>query len=212
MPATDLSREMRAIAKRAVVIPAVTLERAEDAVPLARALAAGGLTVLEIMFRSPAAAEAIRAVARGVPEALVGAGTLLRPADVKAARLAGARFCVSPGATRALLEAVEGAGLPFLPGAGTASEAMKLAERGWTVLKFFPAEAMGGAASLGAFAGPLPHVAWCPTGGVTAANAADYRRLANVVCVGGSWPAPAEAIAARDWARIERLAKVAAGS
>ena len=210
MAASDLSREMRALAKRAVVIPAVTIERAEDAVPLARALSAGGLKVLEIMFRSPVAAEAIRAVAREAPDMVVGAGTLLRPSDVKAARLAGARFCVSPGATRGLLEAVAGAQLPFLPGAATASEAMKLAERGWTTLKFFPAEASGGAAALGALAGPLPHVAWCPTGGVTAANAADYRRLANVACVGGSWPAPADAIAARDWGRIEALAREAA--
>ena len=210
MAAADLSREMRAIAKRAIVIPAVTLERAEDAVPLARALAAGGLKVLEIMFRSPVAGEAIRAVAREVPDVVVGAGTLLRPADVKAARLAGARFCVSPGATRALLEAVEGARLPFLPGAATASEAMALADRGWTMLKFFPAEASSGAAALGALAGPLPHVGWCPTGGVGAGNVVAYRKLANVVCVGGSWPAPADAIAARDWGRIEALAREAA--
>lgn len=208
MPATELSAAMREICAGAGVIPAVTLERAEDAAPLARALAAGGLRVIEIMFRSPAAPDAIRA-ATTVPGATVGAGTLLTPADVEAAKAAGARFGVSPGATRALLEAAEVAGLPLLPGAATASEAMALSERGWTMLKFFPAEAMGGAASLGALAGPLPRIGWCPTGGVTPSNTPAYRRLPNVVCVGGSWPAPAEAIAARDWGRIEALAREA---
>lgn len=211
MPATDLSARMRALCTRAAVIPAVTLERAEDAVPLARALAAGGLTVIEIMFRSAAAAEAIRAIAARVPQVTVGAGTLLGSADVEAAQAAGARFGVSPGATRALLEAAEAAGLPLLPGAATASEAMRLAGRGWTMLKFFPAEAMGGTATLGALAGPLPRIGWCPTGGVTRASTPAYRRLPNVVCVGGSWPAPREAIAAHDWARIETLAREAAG-
>ena len=210
MEATELSARMSALCARAGVIPAVTLERAEDAAPLARALAAGGLAVVEIMFRSPAAAEAIRAAAAEVPEATIGAGTLLTAADVEAAMAAGARFGVSPGATPALLDAAEAAGLSLLPGAGTASEAMALAGRGWTMLKFFPAEAMGGAATLGALAGPLPRIGWCPTGGVTAANAAAYRRLPNVVCVGGSWPAPREAIAARDWGRIEALAREAA--
>jgi len=211
MPAADLSAEMRALCKRAVVLPAVTLERADDAPPLARALAAGGLRVIEIMFRSPAAIEAIRAAVAKVPEAVIGAGTLLRPEDVAAAKAAGARFGVSPGATRALVEAAEAAGLPLLPGAATATEAMWLAERGWTTLKFFPAETSGGAPALGALAAPLPHISWCPTGGVRRANAAAYRALPNVLCVGGSWPAPAEAIAARDWNRIEALAREAAG-
>ena len=211
MNASELSAAMREICGRAAVIPAVTVDAPADAVPLARALAAGGLGVIEIMFRSPAAADAIRAVAAKVPNATVGAGTLLTPADVEAARVAGARFGVSPGATRALLDAAETAGIPLLPGAATASEAMALAERGWTMLKFFPAEAMGGSATLGALAGPLPRIAWCPTGGVTRANAPAYRRLPNVVCVGGSWPAPREAIAARDWGRIEALAREASG-
>ena len=210
MEVAELSADMREICARAGVIPAVTVDEPADAVPLARALAAGGLAVVEIMFRSPAAADAIRAIATKVPKATVGAGTLLTPADVEAAKAAGARFGVSPGATPALLDAAEAAGLPLLPGAATASEAMRLAERGWTMLKFFPAEAMGGTATLGALAGPLPRIAWCPTGGVTRANAAAYRRLPNVLCVGGSWPAPRDAIATRDWNRIEALAREAA--
>jgi 2-dehydro-3-deoxyphosphogluconate aldolase/(4S)-4-hydroxy-2-oxoglutarate aldolase len=129
---------------------------------------------------------------------------------VRAAQEAGARFLVSPGATRALVEAAEAAALPLLPGAATASEAMALAERGWTMLKFFPAEASGGAPALGALAAPLPHIGWCPTGGVGPKNAADYRVLPNVACVGGSWPAPTDAIRAGDWARIEALAREAA--
>ena len=210
MNATELSATMREICARAGVIPAVTIDEPADAAPLARALASGGLAVVEIMFRSPAAADAIRAAAGRVPQATVGAGTLLTPADVQAAKGAGARFGVSPGATPAVLDAAEAEGLPLLPGAATASEAMALAERGWTMLKFFPAEAMGGSATLGALAGPLPRIAWCPTGGVTRANAQAYRRLSNVVCVGGSWPAPRDAIAARDWGRIEALAREAA--
>lgn len=210
MPVAELSIRMRAICAGAVVIPAITIERVEDAVPMARALVAGGLKVIEIMFRSAVAIEAIRAIAEKVPEATVGAGTLLRPADIAAAKQAGAKFGVSPGVTISLLEAAETARLPLLPGAVTASEAMALAERGWTMLKFFPAEASGGAQTLGALAAPLPQIGWCPTGGVRRANAPDYRRLPNVVCVGGSWPAPADAVAARDWARIEGLAREAA--
>ncbi len=211
MPAVELSAEMRAICSRAVVIPAITIERVEDAVPVARALSAGGLTVIEIMLRSAAALEAVGAVAAAVPEAVVGAGTLLRRGDVAAAKAAGARFLVSPGAVPSLLDAAEAAGLPLLPGAATASEAMALAERGWTMLKFFPAEALGGAPALGALAGPLPDIGWCPTGGVGRANAPAYRRLPNVLCVGGSWPVPDDAVAAGDWSRIEALAREAAG-
>ncbi len=209
MPVAELSAEMRAICKRAVVIPAITIDRVEDAVPVARALFAGGLKTIEIMFRSAAAIDAIRAVAAEVPEAVVGAGTLLRPEDVAVAKAAGARFAVSPGAITSLLDAAEAAELPLMPGAATASEAMALAERGWTALKFFPAEASGGAPALGALAGPLPHIGWCPTGGVRRANAPEYRRLPNVLCVGGSWPVPGEAVAAGDWGRIEALAREA---
>ena len=211
MPAVELSAEMRAICSRAVVIPAITIARVEDAVPVARALSAGGLTVIEIMLRSAAAMEAIGAVVAAVPEAVVGAGTLLRLGDVAAAKAAGARFAVSPGATPSLLDAAEAAELPLLPGAATASEAMALAERGWTVLKFFPAEASGGPPALGALAGPLPHIGWCPTGGVGRANARAYLRLENVLCVGGSWPVPADAVAAGDWSRVEALAREAVG-
>jgi len=211
MPAARLSREMRMICEGAAVIPAITVDRVEDAVPLARALSAGGLNVIEIMLRNEAALGVIGAIGAQVPEAVVGAGTLLTAADVEAAREAGTRFLVSPGATLALLEAAVAAGLPLLPGAATASEAMALANRGWTMLKFFPAEASGGAPALGAFAAPLPHIAWCPTGGVGPKNAATYRALPNVACVGGSWPAPADAIAAGDWPRIEALAREAAG-
>ena len=211
MSSTEHSARMREICRRAVVMPAITIDRAEDAAPIARALVAGGLSAIEIMFRSDAAADSIRAVVAEVPGAVVGAGTLLRPADVEAAVAAGATFGVSPGATPALLEAAEAAGLPLLPGAATASEAMALAERGLTMLKFFPAEASGGAPALGAFAGPLPQIAWCPTGGVNRANAPAYRALPNVVCVGGSWPVPGDAVAARDWGRIEALAREAAG-
>jgi 2-dehydro-3-deoxyphosphogluconate aldolase/(4S)-4-hydroxy-2-oxoglutarate aldolase len=163
------------------------------------------------MLRNEEALEVIGAIAGEVPEAVVGAGTLLSAADVAAAQAAGAKFLVSPGATPALLEAAEAAALPLLPGAATASEAMVLADRGWTMLKFFPAEASGGAPALGAFAAPLPHIRWCPTGGVGPKNAATYQALPNVACVGGSWPAPADAIAAGDWPRIEALAREAAG-
>lgn len=210
MQANDLSRRMREICASAKVLPAITISNAEDAVPIARALAAGGLRVIEIMFRSAAAEAALRAIVEAVPDAVVGAGTLLGPEDVTTARNAGAAFAVSPGGTPALVDACRQAGLPLLPGAATATEAMALAERGWTMQKFFPAEASGGAAALAALAAPLPQIGWCPTGGVTPANAGAYRKIPTVVCVGGSWPVPADAVAARDWARIEALAREAA--
>lgn len=210
MQANDLSARMRAICERAPVIPVITIGKAEDAVPIARALVAGGLPVIEIMFRTDAAGAAIRAAASDVPGAVIGAGTLLRPADVDRAIAAGAAFGVSPGSTPALAQACMAANLPFLPGAATASEAMALADQGWTMLKFFPAEASGGRHALAALAGPMPTLGWCPTGGINAANQEAYRRIANVVCVGGSWVVPAEAVAARDWGRIEALAREAA--
>lgn len=211
MQANELSLQMREICASTPMMPAITIGAAEDAVPIARALVAGGLTVIEIMFRSKAAEAAIRAVVEAVPEAVVGAGTLLGPEDVAAARDAGAAFGVSPGGTAALVDACSEAGLPVLPGAATATEAMELAELGWTMQKFFPAEASGGATALMALAGPLPAIGWCPTGGVTPATAGAYRAIPTVVCVGGSWPVPADAVAARDWARIEALAREAAG-
>ncbi len=210
MRTNELSARMRSICGRAPVIPVITVERTEDAVPIARALAAGGLTVVEIMFRSDAAEAAIRAVATEVPEAVVGAGTLLGPKDVDRAVAAGAAFGVSPGSTPVLAKACMAAELPFLPGAATASEAMALGAQGWTMLKFFPAEASGGRHALAALAAPMPKIGWCPTGGVNAANQGAYRRIANVVCVGGSWVVPAEAVAAGDWGRIESLAREAA--
>lgn len=191
----------------APVIPVLVVEDAATAAPLARALVAGGLRTLEITLRTPAALDAIRAMTEAAPEAIVGAGTLLTPGDVKAAMAAGARFGVSPGATSRLLDAAAEAGLPMLPGVATPSEAMAAAERGLTHLKFFPAEQNGGAPVLAAWAGPLPHLTFCPTGGVSLANAADYLSLPNVAVVGGSWVAPKGLVAQGDWAGIEALAR-----
>ncbi|KPP85470.1 MAG: 2-dehydro-3-deoxyphosphogluconate aldolase / (4S)-4-hydroxy-2-oxoglutarate aldolase [Rhodobacteraceae bacterium HLUCCO07] len=203
------SAEILRLFTLAPVIPVLTIEDAASAAPLARALVAGGLPVLEVTLRTPTAPDAIRAMAR-VPGAVVGAGTVITPEDAITARDAGARFAVSPGATDRLLDACETGGLPLLPGAATASEAMRLSERGYHVQKFFPAEAAGGPDTLRAIGAPLPKLRFCPTGGITAQNAPDYLRLANVACVGGSWIAPVDAIAAQDWDRIERLARDAA--
>jgi 2-dehydro-3-deoxyphosphogluconate aldolase/(4S)-4-hydroxy-2-oxoglutarate aldolase len=200
---------MREICARAPVIPVLTVADAATAEPLARALVAGGLPALEVTLRTPAALDAIRAM-RGVSGGIVGAGTLLTPADVRAARDAGAHFGVSPGATAELLAAAEDAGLPMLPGAATASEVMALRQRGYTLQKFFPAEPAGGRAVLTALHAPMPDVAFCPTGGVSAANAPTYLALPNVACVGGSWVAPADAVRGGDWARIAALAADAA--
>jgi 2-dehydro-3-deoxyphosphogluconate aldolase/(4S)-4-hydroxy-2-oxoglutarate aldolase len=172
-------------------------------------LAAGGLPVLEVTLRTPSALDAIRAMA-DVPGGIVGAGTVLRPEDVRAAKAAGARFCVSPGATEALIAACEAEGLPLLPGAATASEVMRLWERGYSVQKFFPAEAAGGIAALKALGGPLPQVRFCATGGVGPANAPSYLALPNVICVGGSWVTPDQSLAAQDWAAITARAQAAA--
>lgn len=194
----------------APVIPVVVLDDAADAVPLARALAAGGLPAVEVTFRTEAAEAALRAVAEEVPEAVVGAGTVLTPEQVRTATDAGARFLVSPGWTESLLEAMQGSGLPSLPGVSSASEAMGLLERGVTEMKFFPAEAAGGAAYLRSLAAPLPRARFCPTGGIDASSAADYLALPNVGCVGGSWMVPRDAVAAGDWERVRRLAAQAA--
>jgi 2-dehydro-3-deoxyphosphogluconate aldolase/(4S)-4-hydroxy-2-oxoglutarate aldolase len=176
--------------------------------PLAEALVAGGLPALEVTLRTPVALEAIRIMSE-VSGGIVGAGTLVTPEDVRAALAAGARFGVSPGATDRLLDACEAHDLPALPGAATATEAMRLLERGYDMLKFFPAEASGGAAALKAIGAPLPQITFCPTGGVTPANAASYLALPNVLCAGGSWVAPADLMAAGDWAEIESLARAA---
>ncbi|AHM05345.1 4-Hydroxy-2-oxoglutarate aldolase / 2-dehydro-3-deoxyphosphogluconate aldolase [Roseibacterium elongatum DSM 19469] len=203
------SAATRDIAALAPIIPVLVIDEADKARPLAEALVAGGLPALEVTLRTPAALEAIRAMA-DVPGGVVGAGTLLSPDDVRAAKEAGATFGVSPGATDRLIEACIDADLPLLPGAATASEVMALVERGYDMLKFFPAEAVGGAPALKAIGAPLPKVAFCPTGGVTMDNAPSYLALPNVLCAGGSWVAPRAAVAAADWARVTQLAREAA--
>jgi 2-dehydro-3-deoxyphosphogluconate aldolase / (4S)-4-hydroxy-2-oxoglutarate aldolase len=210
MTPTEASRQTADICQLAPVVPVLVIDDAGIAQALAEALVAGGLPALEVTLRTPAALDAIREMAR-VEGGVVGAGTLLTPEDVLAAKEAGALFGVSPGATERLLQAAEDADLPLLPGAATASEAMWLLERGYTVQKFFPAEASGGAAALKAIGGPIPQVRFCPTGGVTLANARDYLSLSNTLCVGGSWVAPKDRIEAGDWDAIEALAREAAG-
>lgn len=194
--------------RSATVIPVLTIDDADDAVPLARALAAGGLTVLEVTLRTAAGLEAIRRIAADVPEAIVGAGTVTRAEEFTAIRGAGARFAVSPGFA-ATLSAAAG-DMPWLPGVATASEIMAARAAGHRALKFFPAEVSGGIPALRAFAGPFGDILFCPTGGIGHANAADYLALANVGCVGGSWVAPAQALAEKNWRRIEMLAGEAA--
>lgn len=193
----------------APVVPVVVLDDLSDAVPLARALVAGGLPVIEVTLRTPVALDAIRVIAGEVPDAVVGAGTVITAAQVEESVAAGARFLVSPGWTDVLLEAMRGAGVPYLPGVSTTSEVVALLERGVTEMKFFPAEAAGGTAYLKSLSGPLPQARFCPTGGIGVGNAPDYLSLPNVGCVGGTWMLPADAIAARDWERVERLAREA---
>lgn len=206
---SEASRQTLALCQLAPVIPVIVIEDAASAVPLAKALVAGGLPVLEVTLRTPAALEAIRAMA-AVPGGHVGAGTLLTPDDVRAAKAAGATFGVSPGATDALLAACEEEGLPLLPGAATASEVMALLERGYTTMKFFPAEPAGGVPMLKALHGPLPQARFCPTGGITPASLPRYLEAPNVICCGGSWVTPKDRVAAGDWAAIEALARDAA--
>ncbi|MFI9624458.1 bifunctional 4-hydroxy-2-oxoglutarate aldolase/2-dehydro-3-deoxy-phosphogluconate aldolase [Streptomyces sp. NPDC052042] len=194
----------------APVLPVVVLEDAADAVPLARALVAGGLPAIEVTLRTAAALEAIEAIADGVPDAVVGAGTVISVRNVADTVAAGARFLVSPGWTDTLLDAMKASGVPFLPGVSTTSEVVALLERGVTEMKFFPAEAAGGAAYLKALSSPLPQARFCPTGGISPDRAPSYLALPNVGCVGGSWMVPADAVAAKDWARVERLAREAA--
>lgn len=195
----------------APVLPVVVIEDVADAVPLARALVAGGLPAIEVTLRTPGALDALRAIAGEVPGAVVGAGTVLTPGQVKECVGAGARFLVSPGWTELLLEAMQGSGVPFLPGVSTTSEVVALLERGVREMKFFPAQASGGTAYLTALAGPLPQARFCPTGGIGVNSAPEYLALPNVGCVGGSWMIPADAVAARDWGRVEVLAREAAG-
>lgn len=192
------------------VIPVVTLTDAALAAPLARALVAGGLPVIEVTLRSGAALAAIEAIAGEVEGAIVGAGTVLSKGQLVAAARAGARFIVSPGTNLDLLKAAEDSPVPLMPGAATPSEAMSLMDAGYTIQKFFPAEAAGGIAYLKALAAPLPALRFCPTGGIGRDNAAAYLALENVVCIGGSWVTPPDAVARGDWSQIEGLARDAA--
>jgi 2-dehydro-3-deoxyphosphogluconate aldolase/(4S)-4-hydroxy-2-oxoglutarate aldolase len=200
--ASDLTRQLCELAP---VVPVLVIDDAAKAEGLAQALIAGGLPALEVTLRTPAALEAIAEMAK-VAGGVVGAGTLLTTADVEAAKKAGAVFGVSPGATDRLLDACEANDLPLLPGAATSTEVMRLLERGYTMQKFFPAEANGGAKALKAIGAPLPQVKFCPTGGITLENAHDYLSLSNTICVGGSWVAPAGLVRAGDWAAITALA------
>ncbi len=204
-------RRIGDIVGRTPVIPVLTLAGAPDGVPVARALVAGGLSVIEVTLRTAGALEAVKAIATEVTGVTVGVGTVLEPAQFEKAKKAGAAFIVSPGFTPTLGAAAADAGLPYLPGVSTVSEAMALRERGFRHLKFFPAEQCGGQDFLRALAAPLPDLLFCPTGGVDLAKAAGYLTLSNVSCVGGSWVVPPDAIAANDWARIEALASKAAG-
>jgi len=201
---------MHALFRGVSVIPVLTIERERDAVPLARALFEGGLPVIEVALRTPVAAAAIAAISRELPHVVVGAGTLLRAADVGRAVQAGARFLVSPGMTPELAGSALATELPYLPGVATPSEVMAARALGICVMKFFPAEALGGVAFLKALAPVFPGVAFCPTGGIDEGNAGEYLSLPNVPVVGGSWMAPREAIFAGDWARVRRLAERAA--
>ena len=202
--------DIAALAALAPVIPVLTIDRVEEAVPLARALVKGGLPVLEITLRTDVALAALKAIAREVPDAIVGAGTVLDATQVRQVQEAGARFAVSPGCTPALVAATRSAGLPFLPGVQTVTEAMVLAEQGFAVLKLFPADSAGGPGWVRAIGAPLTGLRFCPTGGVGADTAQAYLSLANVACVGGSWVAPRAVVAVQDWSQVERLAAAAA--
>ena len=197
-----------AILHQAPVVPVLAVADADDAIPLAETLVAAGLPVLEITLRTPAALEVIRRM-RTVPGAIVGAGTVLTPADLAAVQDAGAAFAISPGGSDALYAAAKTADIPLLPGIATASELMRGLEHDWTRFKFFPAEASGGVAALKAFAGPFAQVKFCPTGGIDAAKALAYLALPNVITVGGSWMVPSDALKARDWTTIGALAEAA---
>ncbi len=205
---SQASAAAREICELAPIVPVLVVHDVAHARPLAEALVAGGLPALEVTLRTPVALDVIREMAK-VEGGVVGAGTLLTPADVKAALDAGAKFGVSPGATDKLLDACEAEGLAMLPGVATSSEAMRLLERGYNMLKFFPAEANGGAPALKGIGAPIPQVSFCPTGGVSPKNADSYLSLKNVVCAGGSWVAPNDLVQAGDWKAIEELAREA---
>lgn len=203
-------QQLAEILALAPVVPVVIVDDAAHAVPMARALVAGGIRAIEVTLRTPAALDAIRAIAAEVEGAVTGVGTVLDGTQLEAARKAGARFAVSPGVAPKLLDAADGDELPLLPGVATAGEAMALLERGYRHLKFFPAAPAGGAKLLAAWASPLPQIRFCPTGGIKLANAPEFLALPNVACVGGSWLTPADKLKAGDWGGIEQLAREAA--
>lgn len=206
MTPQEASARAREICSMAPIVPVLVVDDVRTARPLAEALVAGGLPALEVTLRTPAALDVIAEMAQ-VPGGVVGAGTLVTPDDVRAAKAAGATFGVSPGATDELIDACEAEGLPLLAGAATATEAMRLLARGYDMLKFFPAEASGGAPALKAIGAPLPQISFCPTGGVSPQNAASYLSLDNVICAGGSWVAPKDMVTSGDWSGIEALAR-----
>ncbi len=208
MKPNDSSEWLRNVCADFPVMPVLTVKDPDVAAPLAEALAAGGIRVIEVTLRTPNATDAIRSMAAR-PDCLAGAGTLLTPADAAEAKEAGAAFGVSPGSTPELIKTCVNIGLPLLPGAVTPTEIMRLVDQGFDFLKFFPAGPSGGPAALNAIAGPFPQVKFCPTGGVSPENAGSYLSLANVVCVGGSWIAPPSAIEREDWASIRRAARKA---
>ena len=200
------AKAVDAILLRAPVVPVLSIESLDDAVPLARALADAGLPVLEVTLRTDVARAAIERIARDVPQAIVGAGTVLRPGDLASVISAGAQFAIAPGSTDALYAAAADAAIPFIPAIATASELMRGLDAGHARFKFFPAESAGGLGALRSFAGPFPQAKFCPTGGIDAAKAPAYLALSNVLTVGGSWMVPKDALASRDWAAIAKLA------
>jgi len=202
-------KEPEEILRQGPVVPVMVIHKLEQAVPLAKALMAGGIRVLEITLRTPVAVEAIRAISRDVPGAIVGAGTVIRPEELTAVAEAGAVFAISPGLTVELLQSANQGTIPLIPGISTVSELMTGMALGYTRFKFFPAEAAGGVKMLKAISGPFPQITFCPTGGITRDNYRDYLALANVACIGGSWVAPQEAMDQGDWARITALTREA---
>ncbi len=210
MSKKEIQKGLEASLKKAPVVPVMVIENVKDAVPLARALVKGGLPVLEITLRTEAAMEAMKAIIAEVEGAIVGSGTVLTPKQLVACEKIGCTFAVSPGSTKELVSAAEDHDIALLPGGVTASECMRLLEKGYTLQKFFPAEPAGGAKYLSSLAQPLPQIRFCPTGGISPKNAMDYLKLSNVITIGGSWMAPKELVAAGDWAGIEKLASEAA--
>ena len=208
----DRQHTMRSFMTRASVIPVLAIDREAHALPIARALFDGGLSVIEVTLRTSAALAAVEQIATQLPAVSVGVGTCTRPEQLRAAEAAGAQFLVSPGLTDGLIEATHDLQIPLLPGVSTASELMRAVDAGYQHLKFFPAESSGGAAALRAFSGPFPDLCFCPTGGVHPGNLKDYLELGNVLCVGGSWLAPQAVVEAGDWPRITALAEAVASA